>query len=466
MVQLTDEEVKAMELFNRYKSDRVYIDKDDPVNCITPAIAAALNKKGQARVAVHQKEDGTYERGEFDAVLTIAGAGRCAKMLEEVEGPAEEPEVDLASLVDLDPEAEPAQEPATASTQEPAQEPPVAETKTEPAEKTEEDPQFVCMCGKKVKSKSGLTRHQNKCKVYQEKKAAGELEDPVALESAPEKKEEPKTEPTPEKKEEPVRADPVVEQPIAVPVVPQVPAPPPAPTMTEVAVGTNIVLNGKVWRMEAPTAGYVEVNVDNVVVKVVAKQPEKDNVWLTCQAENSTTYWAVYEENVLNGTYPVYVPEEEKSQQPDLEKFKKDQESFGKSLASYVGARDGKLKAEKFFKAVDKKERSSIENYIRTYGKESGTGMQDFQTTDFGHKSHLVRTPPSSITRYDEERMVEWLEANGHGDCVKKVPNIPMWDNLKEAGQVPPDVINELEDMEEVPEKFALRISVIKDEAK
>jgi len=398
MGKYTSKETLALQLFNRYESDVVAIEPGNPKNSIPPEIAQSLNRKGCLTIGAVPKT-----KGMLQATLTINGKNQCKKLL----GSELEPNPDVKSS-----------------------EPPI---KTD-GEKVEGN-MLKCVCGKQMKSKSGLTLHQKKCVSHMEQ---GEVE----VESETSVK-------------DPTRKIKKPEKEVKVPVS--------APPTTEVPLGLEIVLDGTVWGKELEDSGYLEKDVSNIVVKVIAKQPSEDGIWLTCQAEGSTTTWAVYEADVLSGKYASYaavikevVPPP--AAVPVVPKEEGAYKKFEKSLKSFVEVRDEKLKVEKKFKLVTKTDKPVIDQYVRTHGKESGTGKEDFQLFEMGYNVHIVRTPGKQVIKYKEEQAVEWLMKNGHQDCVRMTMDVNMWDNLKAAGKVPPKVINAFEDLSMTKDIFSLTI--------
>jgi len=437
-MDLNSKELKALELFNEFNTNVIPVESGNLSEAIPLEVARSLYKKGYVTIAAKLKEG-------FEAVLTIYGKKFCSEMKnnEEEKGADEMSEKELSNVEEVV-ESTPQDEVEYISLQEAAD----LFGCTYPnlyAHVTRGNLERLEVGGKKVVRKADVLELKSKKGTRKKRTKKESPAEPVQVQTEPteEVASESTSEPEP-KKEEVVAPVPCV-------------LPPSISKITEVEVGSELILSGKVWVKEPKDEAYSTKDVDDITVTVVSRHPAGEGIWLICQPSGSKVYLAVFESEVLSGKYKIKATLQDKLASRNAE-MEKELEKFRSALMKFVDARDKKLEAGKLFTKVDKDERPVIDRYVRTYGRESKEGKQDFLVSEMGYDTHLVRTPGQAITTYKEDEMLAWLRANGHEDCIKMVPDIDMWKNLKAAKKVPAEVIDSLEEMTVTDDRFSLTV--------
>ncbi len=398
-VELTKREKQAMELYQGYKYDSIKVEPNNPKKAIEPDVAQSLNKKGCV-------------------TLSLSGSGRINKTPF-----AEITEKGKSVLLDLEIEKS------------------SKSLGKETSKNTDVDRSSAmllkCVCGKEMKSKSGMTLHQKKCTIF--------LDNPESQEYSHQDKPEEKSE---EKNEETA----VVSRSEEVKVIEESFLPNVDERIIVVEEDSEVIISGDVHVLERGESEYKLVNTDEITVRVKSKQASPDGTtWLLCQADGGDAFWSILEIDVVNGKYKLLSKVKENASVEDIKKF-------SESLEKYVEARSNKQKYNKEFTKVDKEHRPVIWEYTEKYGKETDTGRGDSKIEECGQNVHIVKTPGKDSIEYDENNMVKWLLENGYNDCIQMKPEINMWNNLKAAGKVPPEIISAFEKTVEGKDSFSLTI--------
>lgn len=213
-------------------------------------------------------------------------------------------------------------------------------------------------------------------------------------------------------------------------------------------IGSRIVLDGDVLAQNMAYEWEVSSNSGEVVTVIGKEKDDNGTIWLVCKGSDSNV-WAV-DESSSN-----YSVDDELSGDVSYEKK---QIVFRQAVISFDSTNEKKKLATKEHEKNDKVQRPVIVEFLQEYGKESADGKQDQYIADFGYVVHNVRTPGKPIIKYDSNKIVEWLEANGHENCVEKKVNVSMWDGLKASGKVPAEFIREVEIPDYTKDSFALVI--------
>jgi len=293
-------------------------------------------------------------------------------------------------------------------------------------------------CGKKAGSKSGLTLHMKSCK--------GNTNNNVKEEKVVKTKKI-------QKKDEPTEInEPMMEIQSSDVLTSGIP------------LNSVIMLDGDVWWQNPGNYEWVRTKTDKLKVTVLGKEKNNQNViMLMLKANGGTALWSVAEHEVLDGTYKVIKlgqeAEENSVSYEDREVEKSnDRENFRRAVISFDESNEDKKKYDKIHKNNDKIQRPVILNYLEKYGEESAPGKLDKLVVDFGFSIQNVRTPGKEYTTYDSDAILQWLEENGHEDCIKKSFDPNMWNNLKLAGKVPSEVLREVEKPGVTDDTFSLCI--------
>lgn len=288
---------------------------------------------------------------------------------------------------------------------------------------------------------------------------------------------------------------------------PPTPVAPPENPVSEVPVRSVVELTdkGRVWRMDMESKEWEQIT-DGVSFSVIVNE-RADNggiMFLLCKAPDSQAQWGILESDVLGGNHnlvsrPIAIPQapptvvstpqeqppvvaepEPKSvpEEPSEEEkeagakamFDKKVElarktAYSKALHTYVPANEAKLRAASDFDKVDKECRPVIWSYLEDFGEESEEGKRNNVVEDFGYRAILTFTPGKPVVQRDTTAIVNWAMENGHTEILTYGINIDKWDELKEAGVVPSDVVAAVEKVEKTKDIRKLVINRLKGEA-
>lgn len=316
---------------------------------------------------------------------------------------------------------------------------------------------------------------------------AQEVQEPVSVPPpAPPAQEPPAVAPPAPVVQPPAVAPPAPEvQPLAVapPTPPQSVAPPPPMTPTpelpgiptSVNIGDVVRLVGQIWWKASQTGQWEVAAADNLDASVIQKEVVSGKTLLICRAVGGSAIWGILEEMVFQGMIKLVKKAPTNGagladfRPPDdlqidvSEQLKQERQArveYGKKLIQYANAKNEQDRADKFFKEVSRGTRPDIEGYVREYGVESETDKGDFVVNDLGYRSHLIRVQGKEIVKMDEEAIVAWLITHGHNSALKNSLNHEVYAKMKEAGVVPPELIQQTETLTKQEDSWRLKVTV------
>jgi len=156
--------------------------------------------------------------------------------------------------------------------------------------------------------------------------------------------------------------------------------------------------------------------------------------------------------------------EEARRQKEEAEQRLKEEKKteFLEAFQKYIHARQQKLDFEKEYKKVDKETRPSIWDYVQEHGEPSEPGKEDWQLIELGHKAHIIRAVGMVSIKRDEKKIIEWLMDHEGGEkCLEMRLKVGAWEKAKEAGEIPPEFIREVEEPVKEEDKLSLRVDPV-----
>jgi hypothetical protein len=200
------------------------------------------------------------------------------------------------------------------------------------------------------------------------------------------------------------------------------------------------------------------MDAEGLTAKVIHKefQPTANKTFLFCSVYRSEYLWAVLEEEVLNNKFPITswgesIVSEFTPTSPSVDIVlespfnMRERAEYLAIVSSYASARDLKNDMAEEYKKVDAEVRPKIIEYLKKYGVETLKDKGDSKLVDGGWEVLYSNTPGRSYVERDESRIIQWLIDNGREDCLKKVLDVEAWENLKKIGEVPSEVLVEVE---------------------
>jgi hypothetical protein len=225
-----------------------------------------------------------------------------------------------------------------------------------------------------------------------------------------------------------------------------------------VTLGTVIKLLGQCFCQDTENKTFSLLDAEGLSAKVVHKefQQQAHKTFLFCSVYRSENLWAIEEEDVLNGKFPIISWAEERitegfpvSPNMDIQVDSPfdpiERKAYLEAVEKYVSSRDLKSDVEKEYKRVDAEVRPVIIEYLHKYGVESVEGKGDNCLIDGGWETKYSNTPREPVIERDRGRIIQWLIDNNHEDCLKKVLDDGAWEDLKKSGDVPPEFLVEVE---------------------
>jgi len=215
---------------------------------------------------------------------------------------------------------------------------------------------------------------------------------------------------------------------------------------------------------------------ENIKVTVNQRWLASDNkVYLKAKSEGGVQEWVILESDVLTGrgvqlislkkkdVPKNYIPELPKdSVVTELsEEEIKEKETYLEALKAYASARDKKIEAEKEYKEVDNSVRKIILDYVEKYGVESSEGAHDRKLILENYKVQWTFSEGAVYTVRNEDAILQYLISNGWVTALKHTVNWEMWDLMKKNGIIPPDFIQNVEEVKKEEDQRKLLVEKI-----